>query len=71
MGEYKEVNAKVFLTEENMQLVEEIIKIKKQEGYENYKVEDVVSDILLVGFNERFNENAKLLVQVGCWHKSK
>lgn len=71
MSEYKEVNAKVFLTEENMQLVEEIIKIKKQEGYENYKVEDVVSDVLLVGLNERFNENAKLLIRVGALQRNK
>lgn len=71
MSEYKEVNAKVFLTEENMQLVEEIIKIKKQEGYENYKVEDVVRDVLLVGFNDRFNENAKLLIRIEGWNKSK
>lgn len=71
MSEYKEVNAKVFLTEENMQLVEEIIKIKKQEGYENYKVEDAVNDVLLVGLNERFNENAKLLIQVWGWNKNK
>ena len=71
MGDYKQVEAKVFLTEENMQLVEEIMKIKKQEGYKNYTVEDVVSDILLVGFNDRFNENAKLLIQTGAWQKNK
>ena len=61
----------MYLTEENLQLVEEIIEIKKQEGYENYKVEDVVNEILLVNFNEKFNEDAKLLIKIGCWNNSK
>ena len=69
-NEYKELDVKVYLTEDNLKMAKQITEMKKQKGYNNYKIEDAIRDVLLVGFNDRFTENAKLLIQLENWNKN-